>query len=196
MSYNPFSQLMKDVVVLVKPDGSRIEAIKASVQRDKIMVFDDSLVIEEGDTIERERPGGIIERYTVIDTGYQNRLYQIPAHYNLEVRKETAIPRAHPGPSHNYFLTGPNSRVNNNSIDVSTNIATMPSPQVFAVLRGALSEVADVEQRTLLLTQIDEMEASQGSPGFIARYQAFVQAAANHMTIVAPFIPALTQLLS
>ncbi len=48
---NPFSQLMRDVVALVKPDGTRVEGVRASVQCTKIMVTDASLPIEEGDTI-------------------------------------------------------------------------------------------------------------------------------------------------
>lgn len=196
MPYNAFSKLMKDIVVLVKPDGARFEEIKASVSRDQITVFDTSVVFEEGDIVERERPGGIVERYTVLDTGYQKAFYQIPAHYDLQVRKETAIPRSQPGPSHNYYLNGPNSRVNSNSIDASVNTVSTTSSPVFVQLREALAGVEDEEQREELLSCVVQMEASQGSTEFMARYQAFVQAAANHMTVVAPFIPALTQLLS
>jgi hypothetical protein len=192
---NPFSELMNDVVTLVKPDGTRLENNRASVQRDRIMVFDSSLIIDEGDTIERERPGGSVERYTVLDTGYSNEFHGIPAHYNLDVRKETALPRVPPGPSNTFYLSGPNSRVNSNSIDASVNISAMSSPQVFADLRSALNDVADVEQRALLTARVEEMESSQGSPGFLARYQAFMEAAANHMTVVGPFLPALSRLL-
>ncbi len=190
-----FSQLMRDVVALVKPDGTRVEGVRASVQSTKIMVTDASLPIEEGDTIDRERPGGIVERYTVLDAGYHDTFHGIPAHFQMEVRKETAIPRVPPGPSHNYYLTGPNSRVNTNSVDASVNVALTQATQLFEDLRGALAGIADVEQRTQLLAHVDEMESSQGSSGFLARYQAFVQAAANHMTVVGPFLPALSRLL-
>jgi hypothetical protein len=92
-----FDEMMRDTVSLVKPDGTRTEGIKASVQREKIFVGDISLPIEEGDTIERVRPGGITERFTVLDTGYHPDLYGIPASFQMLVRKETAIPRDPPG---------------------------------------------------------------------------------------------------
>jgi hypothetical protein len=190
--------MMKDTVVLIKPDGTRVEGIRASVQSEKIMVDDDSLPIEEGDTIERERPSGIVERYMVLDAGYHADFHGIPAHFSMQVRKETAIPRNPPSPSNNYYLTGPNSRVNNNSLDASVNVSLTQQAtlQLFDDLLAALNEVADVEQREQLIVDVEEMKATQGSPRFLARYQQFMQDAANHMTVVTPFLPALAQLLT
>jgi len=45
------------------------------------------------------------------------------------------------------------------------------------------------------LERIDKLEQAQGTPGFLASYQAFMTAAANHMTVLAPFLPALAHLL-
>lgn len=193
---NPFNEIASDIVVLIKPDGRRIEGVRSNVQSTKIFVVDGSLPIEEGDVVERKRPNGIVEHYTVLDAGYHDDFYGIPAHFEMEVRKESSIPRNPPSLSNNYYLTGPNSRVNNNSVDMSTNISHAQTAQLFADLRGALGEITDVGQREQLLTNVDEMEASQGSPGFLARYQAFIQNAANHMTVIGPFLPALSQLLS
>src|SRR5215216_5429060 len=126
---NPFLELMTDIVALVKQDGTRAEGIQASVHGDKITVMDGSLPIEDGDIIERERPGVPVERYTVLDAGYKNALFDIPARFHMKVRKETSIPRATPGPSHTYYLSGPNSRVNHSSLDASVNIASATSSQ-------------------------------------------------------------------
>jgi hypothetical protein len=67
--------------------------------------------------------------------------------------------------------------------------------QLFDDILAALNEIDNAEQRKKLMTDVEEMKATQGSPGFLARYQAFMQDAANHMTVVAPFLPALAQLL-
>jgi len=40
------------------------------------------------------------------------------------------------------------------------------------------------------------MEAAKGTSGFTQKYQNFIASAANHMTVLAPFIPALTQMLA
>jgi hypothetical protein len=43
---------------------------------------------------------------------------------------------------------------------------------------------------------LNELEAAKGSGNFLEKYQGFISAVANHITIVAPFIPALTQMLA
>lgn len=192
---NPFLELMNDIVALVKQDGTRVEGIQASVHGEKITVVDGSLPIEDGDTIERERPGVPVERYMVLDAGFENSFYDIPARFHMKVRKETAIPRATSEPTHTYNFHGPNSRVNHNSLDVSVNIASTTSSQVFADLRSALQRVENANQRAELMARADAMESAQGSPGFLAQYQAFIAAVADHVTIVAPLLPALAQLL-
>lgn len=193
-----FSEIMRDTVALIKPDGTRVKGIRASVQREKIFVDDASLPIVEGDIIERERPGGIVERWTVLDAGFHGEFHGIPAHFQMEVRKETAIPRDPPSPSNNYYLNGPNARVNNNSVDASMNVSLtqQATSQLFNDLLAALNDIDDVEQREQLVADVEEMKATHGSQGFLARYQAFMQDAANHMTVVTPFLPALAQLLT
>jgi len=46
-----------------------------------------------------------------------------------------------------------------------------------------------------LQEKVTELEKAQGTTGFMAQYQEFMALAANHMTILAPFIPALSQIL-
>jgi hypothetical protein len=46
-----------------------------------------------------------------------------------------------------------------------------------------------------ILKSINEMKDSAGTPRFVDKYNAFIQSAANHMTIIAPFIPLLTKIL-
>src|SRR5437667_8841633 len=100
---------MKDKVTLVKQNGVRTENIKASVQREKIITFDSSINVEEGDYIERVLPTGRIERYLVIDTGYSPGLDQIPPSYHMRVRKETSLVEQRSPSSVVYNLQGPNS---------------------------------------------------------------------------------------
>ena len=40
------------------------------------------------------------------------------------------------------------------------------------------------------------MEQNIGKESFAGKYNAFIQSIANHITIFAPFLPMLTQLLS
>jgi hypothetical protein len=68
---------------------------------------------------------------------------------------------------------------------------------VFIELRRAIedSEV-DSGARAQLLAGVGAMQKAQNTPSFIDRYKEFVALAANYMTIVGPFLPALSGLLS
>jgi hypothetical protein len=89
-------------------------------------------------------------------------------------------------------VSGANARSYQGSADNSTNTAG----DVFQQVDGAIrSGVADPQLQAELLALVREMRESQKTPAFTAAYQRFVTAAASHMTIVAPFLPALTGLL-
>jgi hypothetical protein len=94
-----------------------------------------------------------------------------------------------------YHLYGPNSRVNNQSTDNSTNVSTVTGEQLFVQLREAIRALPDAIERAEILAKLDALEAAKGFTTFSEKYQSFIAAAANHINILAPFIPALTQML-
>ena len=53
----------------------------------------------------------------------------------------------------------------------------------------------DAQERQDLLLKVDALERAKGKKTFLTAYQAFVAAAANHMTLIGPFVPQLTGLL-
>nr|WP_300311585.1 hypothetical protein [Halomonas sp.] len=65
---------------------------------------------------------------------------------------------------------------------------------IFADLMTAIDE-ADIDQKEALKICVEEMRSARGASGFAAAYKQFMTSAANHMTVVAPFIPALSALL-
>jgi hypothetical protein len=91
---------------------------------------------------------------------------------------------------------GDYARVNMNSTDLSVNTITVNSENVFNGLRDAIeTKIENSEEKKELLQQIEEMESSQGTEHFKTKYTNFVASAANHISIIAPFIPMLTTLL-
>lgn len=84
-------KMMTDTVTLVKSNGEKFENIKANVQREKIFIDDAKLPIEEGDRIIRELSNGLSESFLILDRGYYDRTHGIPAHYQMKVKKESAI---------------------------------------------------------------------------------------------------------
>jgi hypothetical protein len=191
-----FDSLMRDKVTLIKKDGNRFENIQASVQRDKIFTNDPAIPIEDGDVFERTLPNGIVEHYTILDAGFMQGTGGIKSHYQSVVRKQTKIdPLAQPSQII-YNLIGPNARVNIQSIDSSANLVEVEPAELFGRIREAIGQsVQDGKLLKKLQEKVTELEKAQGTTGFMARYQEFMALAANHMTLLAPFIPALSQML-
>ena len=197
---NLFKSLNRDRVTLVKKDGQRFQDLPASVQSGMILTHNPQIPIEDGDQFERELPSGIVEVFTVVDSGFQQGRYGIPAHYQSKVRKNTAespaSPRPAEGPQVVYNLIGSNARVNIQSSDSSTNVVNVESAVLFDNLRGAIEESsADSAVARQLIQNVSAMQSAVGTETFGERYKEFIAAAADHMSLVAPFLPALTQLL-
>lgn len=95
-----------------------------------------------------------------------------------------------------YNVQGDNARVNVHSQDNSVNVTK--STGVFTDLRTTIGrDIADKDQKQKLLGAVGEMEKSAGQKAtFLKKYSEFVELAANHMTILGPYLPALTKLLS
>ncbi len=187
---------MRDKVTLIKQDGQRFEGLKASVQTDMIFTGDPKVPIEEGDVFERTLPSGVTERYTILDAGFNAGLGGIKPHYQSKVQKETKIQPAQP-PTHVFYnLLGPNSRVNIQSVDASTNVVDVGSEELFEKLKADVREsIFDRAVVDQLCQKVDELKEAKGTPGFTSKYQEFIAIAADHITLLAPFIPALTQML-
>lgn len=95
-----------------------------------------------------------------------------------------------------YHVEGDNPRVNVNSTDSSVNVVTKTSEQIFANLRQQIeSDLQEGDERTIILEKLTALEHAQGAPSFAQRYTDFIATAANHMALLTPFIPALTEML-
>jgi hypothetical protein len=95
-----------------------------------------------------------------------------------------------------YNVTGPNARVNVNSVDGSTNIVNVDAKQLFAKMHKALDDSSiDSPTKEVLRGQIVEMEAETGKNTFAQKYANFMAQAANHMAVFQPFFQALAQQL-
>jgi hypothetical protein len=198
----PLSHLMKDVVTLVKQDGRRIEKIKAMVQSGQIFIEDGRLPLEDGDYLERERLGGITESFEVLAGGFINAVSAMPAHFQAKVRKATPRvqeilpPHMLQRPQVVYHITGNNNRVNNQSTDASTNVVNIETTTLFTKIRQTAEAIEDEATRIRVVDTVDAMEAANGTPSMMSKYNDFVASAANHMTAFAPFLPALAELLT
>ena len=192
-----FDEFMNDRVTLVKMNGQRFENLPASVQSKKIFTQDATVPIEDGDKFERKLPSGIVEVFVVLDAGFHQEFQGLPGHYQSNIEKITARPKPPTTQQVVYNLIGPNARVNIQSKDSSTNILNVEPADLFQNLRTTINDsITDSELATRLVGHVDTMEAAVGTQDFSERYKEFIGSAANHMTLVGPFLPAMTQFLS
>lgn len=114
----------------------------------------------------------------------------------VRMKEAERLQQAERAASHTIHVSGPNARVNLHSTDHSTN-TVVSNNSVFNQLHEAVDTgVLEDGERTRLKTLIAEMEAAKDQKSFTAAYQAFIASAANHMTILAPMLPALTHLIT
>lgn len=191
----PFSTMANDTISLVKPDGTVIENIKASVQPQIIFIFDDTLPIEENDKIYRKLPNSLVETYLVLDRGFHSKFHGIPGHYQIKVRKEGSIKEEKYSSMINiYNANGLNSRININSTDNSITYIN-DTELLFNELKKNLENITENEIKQKALQILGDLKNTKNTSEFLSEYQSFISLLANHMTIIAPFIPALTELI-
>ncbi len=131
-----------------------------------------------------------------------NRIVQqvpVPiASIRCQIEERRVKPKMTPQPpsiTNVYHLTGHNSRVNVQSTDQSVNVVITNSEQLFQKIRESIQSSVPVEQQQDILERLQALEQAQDSTIFGVRYTEFIAVAANQMTIIAPFIPALSELL-
>ena len=88
-----------------------------------------------------------------------------------------------------------NGNANINSIDNSVrNIhITNNEMELFEKMLKVASDIAE-EDRNDIIMAIEDMRNEFGKPSLKERYYKFIEVAANHMALFAPFIPAITEM--
>ncbi|MCJ9720798.1 hypothetical protein MOV66_10265 [Agrobacterium sp. SHOUNA12C] len=160
-----FEGLMNDRVTLVKSDGTVVkEGIKAQVSPGKIITFETDMQVEPNDHFIRVLPNGLAEDYIVIDPGYHAGLSVIRASYQARVRRSDAPVASSQSVIHhitNHFH-GPNSRVNINSVDNSTNtnvnISTLKLAGLLEEVKPHIQSLPE-PQRTQVIAPVELLEA-------------------------------------
>lgn len=189
---DPFSDFPKSDFEVISPEGEVRSSGRGIFTGEKIVVFDETLPVFMGDEIRRRLPNGADEVFDVTDPRFVEKFGSIPAHYQISVRRKGAF--AHGRGGHlTITMTGDNARVNIGSTDSSTN--TVNHGALFADVIAAIEQGVVQDQQAALVESVREMERAQGTEGFVGAYQRFIGLAVDHMTLLAPFLPALAALL-
>jgi len=150
----------RDIVSILKSNGEKYENIKANIQSQKTFIKGGDLLIETGDLIQRNMSNGAIETYEVIDPGFREGSIAIPAGYQI-VHKNLGLPEAKKAIQNiTYNLNGHGSRVNNHSIDNSTNTFNINSDVLehIEMLRSEISRIVEDEKKQDAFEIVDALE--------------------------------------
>jgi len=191
-----FEGMLNDRVTLVKNDGTVAkENIRAMVQPKTIFMDDETLPIEPGDRLLRLLPSGLVDEYIVNEPGFYSGLRGMKAHFQTKVKRSDA-PAAQPSTIINN-IQGNNARVNINSTDNSQNLAMeIGASETLRALREELDRSSiQADDAHAIREAIEKMETASSKEGFKEGYQSFMAAAANHITVFAPFLGALANFL-
>lgn len=113
-----------------------------------------------------------------------------------QIDRRRLMAKKNNSPTTNYYVQGENARVNVNSTDHSVNVVLKSSEEFFGTIRQRIeSGVPDGDERRKMLTALTALQESHGKPSFAQRYTAFIATTADYMTLLTPFIPALTEML-
>lgn len=159
--------MMRDSVDLLKRDGRKFTNLRASVQSDRIFMEARDAHVEPGDLIVRHMSIGAEETFEVTDPGFYERHRNIPARYEMHVRRLDALEAKDAVQHVTFNITGPNARVNQNSIDNSTNATYIDTQAVELVngLRQTIEALALSEQERISALEIVDAVQQQIESG-------------------------------
>jgi hypothetical protein len=114
-----------------------------------------------------------------------------------QIDRRRLMAKKNEGPTTIYSVQGDHARLNVNSRDNSVNIINTKSPdEFFAAMRQQIeADIAEGAERKKIVEALTSLQASHGKPSFAQHYTEFVAAVGNHIKILTPFIPALSDML-
>lgn len=209
-----FRGLPTKQVTLLHQDG-RVTPRQKSLINDKgnyIMIILEGApdLIQAGDRIEYKDRDGMVDVYVVIDPGYHAKQFGVKPYYSAKVEKDGSYFQSATGQT--YAKTSASTTSNPvtapqyNEVSVAataTSHAPQPRP-ASASVQGSSTQLLFETLRTFVTSQEDkqtlqfligEMEASVGTPDYIAMYDSFIQTIAGRIPQFAYFIPQLSHLL-
>jgi len=187
----PWKMIKPDDIDIVAPDGTVRSRVKGYYSGKQFIIDDMSVDVRVDDEIRRLLPNGREEAFRVTDPKFYDGPFG--KHYQVSIsRPQNFAP--HQGGNYSINVAGANSRVNIGSSDSSINVA---NENVVENIRQALgTAVEDAQHREELERLLSHIATAKDKGSFTAAYQQFITSAANHMTILAPFLPALTNILT
>lgn len=181
----------------MRPDGSRSASLPAAVDQEKIYTQNADVPIEVQDKIERDLPGGRVELLMIDDVHCWSGIGSIESFYEITYSRDNRRQREANPTGLSISVSGsPQAHVNVHSTDSSTTIVELPADEMFSRLREQIeTNLRDSPEFDKLIDQVDRMERTLGTKEFGSAYKDFMATVADHVTVIAPLLPALAACL-
>ena len=94
-----------------------------------------------------------------------------------------------------YFLLQPDAEAAVGASHCRLNGSSAPDA-LFLQLRNAAGSLANTLKRVEIISNVEQLEKSKGTPAFLQAYQTFIDSIDGHMRTFGSFVPPLTKMLS
>ena len=193
----PFNQMLNDRFSLLQNGRLVKEGIKGVVADNKIITFDIEPKFQKNDLLLRALPNGLEEIYVIDDPKFNTGMGGIKSFFEIAVHKSNQQPDTKANIINNYNTTHNTITGNNNNININSPGSTfINNSTLFDSLKSVIEQQIPEKEKEKLLAIVDRMSKSQTKDDYISCYNTFIQAIANHMSILSPFIPQLSTYLS
>lgn len=156
------------------------------------MGLKNALLIDAGNTVSDVDRGGVFSPEQLV-VQVTNSCKVSRESVMTIVERQRLKPKEQGSVSIVYQVSG-YGRVNVNSTDNSVNVVTVSPDEIFTKLRHEITTHIPPGLQAELLQRVAALEAAQNSPSFAERYLDLISVAANHVTLLAPFLPALADM--
>ena len=181
--------MAKDKIIIKKQNGKIYECDNADIQKNKAFIYCGEIPLDEFDIIIHKIREGYEKEYVVTNAGYYNKMLR--PHYQADIEPKTVFDNKNETSVNDITISGNNSKVNINSIDNSINLFQIPFDEIYE----KLNEIEDETVRNESVKCLKELEESNDSETYKNKYVKFISALSDHVAIIAPFLPLLTQAL-
>ena len=153
------------VVVIRNKTGERIEGVACTVTPDTTVIEGTSIIVEPGDLLVRSMSNGAEETYEVLEPQF----YEEKGGTYIIEQKKLGLPEAEKALQNiTYNVSGNNARINNNSVDNSSNqiiINSDLSEKIQNLKTEVLQHTQGQEQKDALeVVDAVEQQLNSGSP--------------------------------
>ena len=182
--------ITKDNIIIKKQNGEIYECDNADIQKNKAFIYCGEIPLDEFDIIIHKIREGYEKEYVVTNAGYYNKV--LGPHYQADIKPKSIFDNEQNEISINDInISGNHSKVNINSVDNSINMLQIPFDKIYE----KLNEIEDETVRNESKKCLKELEESNDSESYKSKYVKFINTVSDYVSVIAPFLPILTQFL-